>query len=370
MAKILLVSKKVTRTAWQLAEALKSQQHEVIFITSHGESVPYSNDIDFMAYFKNWSALEIARLLPNLISKSPQIVHFVLESEKITAAHLGLWSFAKVQNSVVFTLSLLHLEKGLNDRNWVRYLVQQSDIVTCPSIDSLALLRGVNIKSKRQGRAVLPPVLSFHEESILTTDEDLEFEDLLQGHPYLVRPFLQNNFDPHAPFFQELLKTLKLCKVVLLGSQDNWNLRERKQFQTWLQNEGLENQWFLTGHQSAHESRHLIKNSEALWLSDLDLSPIELTEYFLAAIDTHSTLILDHHQELLHAPLWRNSENCWIFESFELSQKLSLNLSQKSLGLKLTYELDRHSVERKDLVDAPLNELNRLYNRALSHVKN
>ncbi len=359
MAKILLVCEKVTSTAWELAQALKSQQHQVIFLTGHGESVEQTDGIEFMAYFKSWSALEAARLMPNLVSMNPQIVHFVLESDRVSPAHLFIWGFAKARSSVVFTLTLLHIERALLPRSWLRYLVQHSDIVTFPSIGSLALLRGINIKSERQGRAVLPPVLSFQEGPIISSDEDLEFEELLSGEPYLVRPFLQGPFDPEAPFFKELLGALRFYKVVLFGSQDHWSLRQRKQFQSWLQDEGFGSRWLLTGHRSIEDAGHLIKNAEALWLSDLDLPPIELTEYFLKAIESTSTLILDSHQELLHAPLWRSGHNCWIKE--ELAASFFANKP-----LKLPYEQDRHSVERKDLVDAPLNELNRLYNKALS----
>ena len=366
MAKILLVCEKVTTTSWELALALKSQQHQVIFLTSQGESVENTQGIDFMAFFKTWSALEGTKLLPNLLSINPQSVHFVLESEKISPAHLALWGFAKARQTVVFTLSLLHLEKGLSQknwrRNWLRYLVEQSDIVTCPSIDSLALLRGIDVKAGRQGRAVLPPVLSFHDNTSLTalmSEDDSDLEALLDKEDFLLRPFLEKNFDEHAPYFQDLLQALQNYKVVLLGSQDHWPLRERKQFQTWLQKEGMGTRWFLTGPRSLEENTHLIRKSTALWLADLDLSPMELTNYFLKAIDSTSTLILDSKQELLHAPLWKGGQNCWIKAGPSRDF-----FSEKSL--KLTYQLDRHSLERKDLVDAPLNELNRLYNKALS----
>ena len=76
MAKILLVCDKVTPTSWKLAQALKSQQHQVIFLTHRDALVENTEGIDFMAFFKNWSALEAARLLPTLVSMEPQIVHF------------------------------------------------------------------------------------------------------------------------------------------------------------------------------------------------------------------------------------------------------------------------------------------------------
>jgi hypothetical protein len=358
MAKILLVCDKVTDTSWQLARSLRSQQHEVIFLTGQGESVKDTDGIEFMAYFKKWSALEGGRLIPALMTMRPQIVHFVLESDQVSNAHLILWSWIQSNSSVVFTMSLLHIEKGLSRRNWVRYLIQHSDIVTCPSVDSLAQLRGLEIKSHRQGRAVLPPVLSFQDEAVIH-NETLELEELLNGQKYLIRPFAEPQFVPENYFFQELLRVLRVSKVVLFGSQDHWTLRERKKFQAWLQTEGVEKQWYLTGHQSLDEASSLIGRCQALWLADLDLSPMELTQYFLKAMDMNATLILNPKQARLHAPLWRNGQNCWITEGSTTEL-----LAQK--GLKLTYNLDRHSIERKDLVDAPLNELNRLYHKSLA----
>ncbi len=58
MAKIILVSKRITATSWQLAQALRSKQHEVVILTSHGqEPLADLRDLEFMAYFKKWNSI-------------------------------------------------------------------------------------------------------------------------------------------------------------------------------------------------------------------------------------------------------------------------------------------------------------------------
>jgi hypothetical protein len=357
MAKILLVSKKITPTSWQLAQALKFQQHDVTFLTSYGESIENSENIQILSFFKKWNAFEMAQLVPALMSLSPQIVHFVLEDDRVTAAHMMLWAYTQTRPETVFTISLLHIARGLRKRNWVRYLIQQADIVTCPSVDMLAHLRGIDVKSHRQGRGLLPPVLTMGKEC---PAEENELSELLQGQKYIVRPFAEKTFDPNSAYFTDLLKMLEHYKVVLFGSQDHWHVRDRKRFQQWLTDHGVGDKWYLTGLTSVDHIKCLVKEAEAFWLADLDLSPLELTEFYLQAIEVNSTLILDPKQARLHAPLWRNGQNCWILGEVTRDELFS----KKSL--KLSYEFEDLKISRKDLVDAPLNELNRLYNKALS----
>jgi len=84
MAKIILVSKYVNATSWQLAQALKSQQHEVVLLTSYGEIPPQDTQgIEFMGYFKKWSLLEGLRIIPGLFGLHPQILHVLLDEDKL-----------------------------------------------------------------------------------------------------------------------------------------------------------------------------------------------------------------------------------------------------------------------------------------------
>ncbi len=371
MAKILLVSKTISPTAWQLAQALRAQQHQVIFLTSYGETVEDNKDIEILAFFKKWNAFETAQLVPALMGMEPQIMHFILEKDSVTSAHMMLWAYTQAKPHVVFTLSLLHVRRGLHKRNWIRYLIQHADIVTCPSVDTLAQLRGIDVRSARQGRGLLPPVLAVPTD-INVLEEQLEIEELLVGQKYVVRPFSEVSFNSEAPYFQNLLKFLRKYKVVLLGSQDNWSLRERKRFQKWLSDEGLADKWFLTGHRSSDQISTLLKGSEALWLADLELTSMELTQFFKKALENSTTLIVDPVQARLHAPVWTNGKNCWILGEItdEVRGESTLDELLQKKSLKLEYDFDSLQLSNKDLVDAPLNELNRLYNKALSQKAN
>lgn len=362
MAKILLVSRKASPSAWLLARALRSQQHEVIFLTSYGEQVAHTQDIEFLAYFKKWNTLEATRLLPILLPLQPQIVHFVLDSHHISGAHLLLWSYAQARRSVVSGISLFHFEKNLGPHRWLRYLIQQSDIVTCPSVDALVFLRGLNMKSRKQGRTLLPPLLSENFRTSLSGGEVLEIEALLSDKKYLLRPFSQSSFDPETESSVTLARVLKERAVVLLGTQDNWSVPERKKFQKWLADQNLTEKWYLTGLPLPEDHRHLYEHAEALWLAHLDLSPFELTQYFARALETGTTVILDERQARLHAPLWRHGHNCWVIGPHSWQELL------EKPSLKLSYPAGAHAgaASQKEFIDAPLNELNRLYNKALS----
>jgi hypothetical protein len=371
MAKILLVSKSISPTAWELALALRAQQHQVVFLTSYGETVDNNKDIEILSFFRSWNAFETAQLIPALMGMNPQIVHFILEKDSVTSAHMMLWAFTQAKPSVVFTISLLHVRRGLHKRNWVRYLIQNADIVTCPSVDTLAQLRGIDVRSARQGRGLLPPVLAMPTDTA-PLEEKLEIEELLSGQKYLVRPFSEPGFDTEAPYFKGLLQFLRKYKVVLLGSQDQWSLRERKRFQKWLADEGLGDRWFLTGHRSLDQVSSLLKGAEALWLANLELTPMELTSFFMKSLETSTTLILDPRQARLHAPLWVNGVNCWILGEVtdEARGESALPELVQKISLKLDYNFESLQITSKDLVDAPLNELNRLYIKALSQKAN
>ncbi|MBO9668359.1 MAG: hypothetical protein J7501_16285, partial [Bdellovibrio sp.] len=202
MAKIILVSKTIHATTWQLAKALRAQQHEVVILTSHGEMPPENPlDIEFMAYFKKWGALEGLKIIPGLFGLQPQILHLVLEEDRMNAAQIVLSGFAKSHPSCVLTTSLLNIRRGLKKTNPVRYLVEESDIITCPTVESLGQLRGLNVRSAQQGRGILAPALDFKSSDLTQTyadDAEAQLIVDLSDQEYFVVPFREARFNPES----------------------------------------------------------------------------------------------------------------------------------------------------------------------------
>ncbi len=185
-----------------------------------GNSPEDTHGIEFMGYFKRWSLLEGLRIIPGLFGLHPQILHVLLEDDKMNAAQMILSTFAKTHPACVLTTSLLNIRYGLNRRNPVRYLIEESDIITCPTVEALGHLRGLNVRSTRQGRGILPPVLNLKSASSMQFYED-EFDQLflqnLAREPYVVVPFREPRFLPEDDTFVRIRTLAQKYRVVLWG---------------------------------------------------------------------------------------------------------------------------------------------------------
>jgi len=371
MAKIILVSKHVNATSWQLAQALKSQQHEVVLLTSYGEAPEFNtNGIELMAYFKRWSLMEGLRIIPGLFGLQPQILHILLDEDKMNAAQIVLATFAKSHPSCVLTTSLLNIRYGLSRRNPVRYLVEESDIITCPTVEALGQLRGLDIRSTRQGRGILPPVLDFrnsHESVKYSEEDEDQLLNRLTNEPYVVVPFREERFNPEGDAFIRIRTLAQKYKVVLWGTYSHWPVRERKKFSAWMEAFQCGHRWTVTGLLPAHLSHALLEKSAAFVLAGQNLTPVEMTEYYMKAIQSHAVLVLDSRQTSVHSDLWKNAVNCWVLNHSRLQQDLVKLLAKPHL--KLPESLSEQLAEDRHLIDSSLNELNRLYNRALNHLR-
>lgn len=367
MAQIVLISKHINATSWQLAQALLSQQHDVTLLTSYGEFVENNNGVQIMAYFKKWSLGEALRMIPRLIALQPQIIHLLLEEDQLNAAQILLSTFAKSHPSCVLTTSLLNIRKGLGRQNPARYLIEESDIVTCPTVEALGHLRGLNVRSSRQGRGILPPVLDLNDQNstdVIEGGSEARLFTQLEGEKYFVIPFRETSFDPHSDYFQRLKLLVEKHRVVLWGSYAHWSLRERKKMAAWMDSFEGGDRWQVTGDIPLHVSRPLLRGSEAFVLAGQSFSPVEMTEYYLRAIQAKTTLILDSQQTGVHSDLWKNTENCWILEESYLRRDLIKLLARPHLGLPESLS-DQLAADRQ-MIDNSLNELNRLYTRALT----
>lgn len=372
MAKIILVSKNVNATSWQLAQALKSQQHEVVLLTSYGEVPPQdTNGIEFMGYFKHWNLMEGLRIIPGLFGLQPQILHLLLDEDKMNTAQIILSTFAKSHPTCILTTSLLNIRIGLSRRNPVRYLIEESDIITCPTVEALGQLRGLNVRSPRQGRGILPPVLDLklNAKNHLSPDEEDEqrFLDLLAQEPYIVIPFRESRFRPESAAFTRIRTIAQKYKVVLWGSYSHWPSRDRKKFAAWMEEFQCGHHWVVTGPLTTSLNRLLLEKSAALFLAGQHLSPVEMTEYYMRAIQCHAVLILDSRQTSVHSDLWKNSVNCWVLNHQHLQKELIKLLAKPHLHLP--ENLSEQLAEDRHLIDSSLNDLNRLYNKALHHLR-
>lgn len=367
MAKIVLVAKEINSITWQLATALRSQQHEIVFVSSYDQSPPENNDyIQVLTFLKTWSWFEGLKILPLLLGAQPQIIQLLPENEKLEPAFLTIAAFAKAHPGIILTTSLMKTTRSLRNRKLLKYLLAESDIVTCPSAESMAQLRGIETRIRNQGRVILPPMLNLSEDikthSLSESSEESLFIEKLPQQ-FVLMPFYEKSFSPQSNWSQRFIKICKKYHVVLLGSMNNWSPRERKLFQQWCEDQGIAAQWTLTGVTPLPMKEKLLQLAQVLWLAGCDLSSTELIEHYMMAIHNNCTLVLDHRQAQVHAALWKHGENSWILNAHRLPSEIDKVLKFETL--KTPIKLNDSIAEQRHWMDLPLNELNRLFNKAL-----
>jgi hypothetical protein len=365
MAKIVLLGRHLHHTVWPLAQSLQAQQHQVYLVTSRDVEVHESSaDVSVMTFFKTWSAWEALKFIPILLNLNPQIFHLVLEKDHVSAAEWLLAYVAQTLPHCVVTTSFLDPERGLRKKTWLKFLVQHSDIVTCPSIETLGHLRGLQVHSRRQNRGLLPPILDSLSrrapQNAKATEELSLLTAKIKTKQTLALPF---TLDPDGLSFQlkVLLRQISTQRhILLLGSWDSWPVRTRKKLIRQLEKNSVS--WTLSGFQTSEANQQLLSACEALWLAELTLSPTSYTEYIWLAWQSGITPVIDTSQAIMHSGIWKDGINCHILKKNRSKSEVDRILSLPNL--RTPEHLSPQCA--RDLIDHSTNDLNRLYNKALS----
>ena len=109
-------------------------------------------------------------------------------------------------------------------------------------------------------------------------------------------------------------------------------------------------------------NQKLLSCCEAIWLAGTQLSPTEYTQHLWNGWTAQIPLVIDATQASMHSGLWKDGVNVHIVKGQSWDQDIEKLLSKKTLKTpeKLTTQTTR------DLMDHSTNDLNRLYNKALS----
>lgn len=337
MAKIALLTKKLTPEALGLAQALQFHRHEVLMITSHTETVPDGLGYQVLTYFKTWSAVEALKFFPRMLGHNPEVWHFVFadqEQEYPTAAHWVLANLARALPGRVvaasFYDSLFHTpaRKALP-------LLKSCDIVTTATRENLMYIKRKAWLNKFAETEVLPPFLpaSMENESEVM-DQDLQ-QLIRAAQPYLLIP---SETLPDQDW--ELI--LNKVNLIVCGARPLKSLN------------GI---YYVGANLSPGQFAELLKKSRGLITAFEDLSVVELLKYHKVCSKTE-TVTLAHPRQTEALP------------GFCVPKRNGFLISSMSDLNRLLHENPRLEVQtpkfefvRSDLADSALNELNRLYSK-------
>lgn len=373
MAQVVVICKNINHTLWPLVASLRAQQHQVTVITDRNTSVPPLEDhlqgVNVLTYFKKWSFWESVKIAPTLMSLSPQILHIISDQGQLSPAEIALSTLSYSLPHCVLSTSILNWDLKTRQNRWLQFLLERSDVVTGPSVDALAQLRGLNIKNRKQSRGLLPPLIPFSTEKNYFDNSQSPLDPWIQQKTTVALPWVFH-FSEVQKNLPQLQKISEKYQILFLGSLNNWPLRQRKRCQLWLQEWNI-SFCFSESHRP-QEVQDILKKCEALWLAGLPLNSIEYSEYLWMGINSESALVIDQRQAQIHSGVWKNSVNVHILpsengilsntESPSWRKSIEALLSRKSLN---TAEKISPSISR-ELIDHSTNDLNRLYAKAMS----
>jgi hypothetical protein len=350
MAKIALITQKLTPEFLGFAKALHFHRHEVMIITGQDSSVPEGLQFETLTYFRKWSALEALRLFPRLLSHSPTVWHFVfsdLSEEKFRPAQWALAQLARAIPGRVVAGSLF--DTPFEIPRWkLRPLLKACDIVTAGSRESLMYLKRQNLLKNFCQTEVLPPLLSVNEEPA-GGGHDQDLEKLAQSlKPFLVVP---NSRLSSSIEWAEIAAKISL---VFLGSRP----------QNFLGKAILPSDvYFVGSHLSSADLSYLLSKSSGLLAAFDDLSEVELMRFHNLCSATRTPTLANSRQAEALPGFCVTKKNGWVLEKGVQSFRQLLFDNPELRLAQPDYERRAYEV-----ADSTLNELNRLYSK-VQHLK-
>lgn len=355
MAKIALITQKLSPEFLGFAKALHFHRHEVMIITSAEAVIPDGLPYETLTYFRRWSALEALRLFPRLLGHSPLVWHFVfsdLDQEKLRPAHWVLAQLARAIPGRVIAASLF--DTPFEVVKWkLRPLLKSCDIVTTGSRESLMYLKRQKLLGGFCQTEVLPPLQSISEDFLEAGHHDQDVEKLAQSlKPYLIVPNSRlSHASKNSADWSELAAKISL---VFLGPRPE-HLFEKLSAPS--------NIYFVGSHLSPADLAYLFSQSSGLLTAFDELSEVELMRYHeICSLTKTPTLATPRQAEALPG-FCVVRKNGWVLEKGVQSFR-QLFFDNPELRLNQP-QYDRRTYE---IADSALNELNRMYSK-VRHMK-
>ena len=345
MAKIALISKDLQPQVINLATQLSTHRNEVIVMTSRHCEIPENLPIQVIRPFQKWSALEALRLFTRLMGNMPEVFHFVFTNanQTPTMAHFVLGQILQPIPGRVVASSFFHSPNELSHFR-MKLFLRGHHLVTWGTSAHLIHARRELALSNRSITEVIPPLSNENLQS--TENHSSQMEQLLNSlGNFLLVPGSPDDF--YKKFKKGELFLEHKLKLVFLSERP-----EAKRHQLEV---------FYLGNPVGVDLLYAIQKSRGILLAFSDLSLLELQQFYQWSRLTGTPLLVRPRQTEMHHGIVTENKTGWILESGEHSLR---ELLRNNPELRIQRKQDQQPM--LDLVDSTMNELNRLYHKAIA----
>lgn len=334
MAKIALISEFADNSTWSLAEGLHYQKQDVLLVTSRDQEIDRVPSFEIMTPFRKWNALESFKVFPRLIQWNPEVIHFVFSQAK-SQVRLAHWLLAPALSAIPGKALALSSFSELNLRNSKDFhFLKFFNLMTFGTRTHLMKVK--RSMAKPPLSEVLPPF-----EISRTSTEDRVRPEI----ETLVRKLGRYVLMPQKPLRPEICRILRQSGLETLVMSESFKFNAP---------------YFSTGELSSIEQNYVVKASQALWLAGFDLSVNELRRFQDFSQNLAKPLLVSPEQnEILPGLCW-HMKSGWVLDQGLASLE---NVLRNNPNLEMAGRFQ--SVSPSEILDSTLNELLRLYSRAL-----
>ncbi len=367
MAKIGIIAQSIDQSRLLLAQALKNQQHEVIFITSADPENSLENSFQCLSFFKKWNALEAANFFSKTWTQLPDILHFTFGESSSDIPHTGHISLAQLSRAIPGKVVVTSFLGKLPQKKLSQVLVYQSDIVTTATREDLMFMKRSHWLNSFSESEILPPLypyLNTKEE----THSDTDLNELCQN----ILPYA---FFPTRPTWKG---TLSHSCNVLINDRRIYPSRWLKKWfahrtEAFLKPDKVFYTGFRFDSDSALKKQHeilkaAIQKARVVVTAFQEMPMTQLQRIHQIAVKYKVPVIATSHQTEIVPGLCIHQRNGYIANSLEDLEKLLLSFgSSRELAIDdLRLEHPKFELGEWNLGDAAMNELSRLYLKARS----
>lgn len=373
----------ISTFSYDLVKTLADQQHEVRVFSTYleGQALPPSHSrIEVVRPFRNWSWLELPKMIPLLLDFQPEVIHLIQPRAAAlsgwTNAMAALPSFAPLMGRPAIVASFFDLhEQRLNEQ---RLLLLASDVVTVSNQPQLELLNQFySVHRKRpDDHRPLSAVVPI-STSLIKLRDDSSRDNFVRsfvsqnGQTVFIPGQVDEQSDPLGLFslLAEILATNATATVVFGGGWGNIPQRTRHQFISKFENADAGARVLISGPLDEETLRFCLAKSTITILSSLSITSLRLTQVLSEGLACAAVLAITPNQSLLAAIPWKDRENVFLVGGPEKDWKHSLGVAiQEALGSKdLVNRIRAHLPDfvRAEGLDQPANTMSRLYAEAL-----
>lgn len=344
MAKVALICRDWTEPARNFALALHEQHHEVFVLTSKNQDFSETQGISILACFENWNWREMVELVPHLLRLNPDIFHFfqVDKDPEFTQAHWLLALYGKSIPRRATALSSFH-RFTTKDSRFMQLFLKLQDLVTVGNRENLMFLRRNHWLRDKSLSEIIPPFTAMPQLNAEKPTEDPELARLLES----LKPFVLVPGGFPNTFAKSQLSELSGLNILFFAE------RPRKAVE--------KNFFFLDRSVFSQDFQTIASAAKVCVSAGLDFSLLELVQLQKILWQAKCALISDPHQSEILPGICMNGQNGFVHQDNKSIQQLLASCQD------LSWSENHHLSVHGQLKDLAMNELARLYSKALQN---